>query len=250
MIPTDLSSLANHLWQSTFFCVAAWLLALAVRKNRAAVRYRNWMAASLKFLIPFSAMVSLGSRLGWRSTPVSAPPQFTAVMNEVSRHFCPVDQCPGPDSAAVVEPPYDPAILVAVWLCGITLGLIFWVRTLWQLRTLVRGATPLDLNLPIPVMSSCIAPGAGHLRHPQTCPAAARRHNEPPDTRTAGSCHCSRTVPPAAKRQSNCGHSHGGRNPFLVSPSRVVDPNATRGGTGERLRRRSDRNSRRSASLC
>ena len=91
MIPTDLSPLANHLWQSTLFCFAAWLLALAVRKNRASVRYRIWMAASVKFLIPFSAMVSLGSRFGWRSAPVTPQPQFTTgltnVINEISRPF-------------------------------------------------------------------------------------------------------------------------------------------------------------------
>jgi len=45
MIPTNLSPLANHLWQSTLFTAAAWLLTLALRKNRAAVRYGLWLAA-------------------------------------------------------------------------------------------------------------------------------------------------------------------------------------------------------------
>ena len=48
------SPLANHLWQSTLFAVIAWLLTLALRKNRAAMRYWIWLAASIKFLIPFS----------------------------------------------------------------------------------------------------------------------------------------------------------------------------------------------------
>lgn len=39
MIPSDLSPLWNHLWQSTLCAVAVWLLTLAVRNNRAAVRY-------------------------------------------------------------------------------------------------------------------------------------------------------------------------------------------------------------------
>lgn len=39
MIPSDLSPLWNHLWQSTLCTVAVWLLTLAVRNNRAAVRY-------------------------------------------------------------------------------------------------------------------------------------------------------------------------------------------------------------------
>ncbi len=166
MIPTDLSPLANHLWQSTFFGAAAWLLALAVRKNRAAVRYRIWMAASLKFLIPFSAMVSLGSRLGLRSAPISVQPQFTAVMNEVSRPFALATNAP-----ALTAPPSSShltIILVAVWLCGIALGLIFWMRSLWQIRAVVQRATLLDLNLPIPVMSSTsrLEPGIFGIRKP------------------------------------------------------------------------------------
>jgi len=48
-----LQSLANHLWQSTVFAAVAGLLALALRNNRAQVRYWLWLAASVKFLIPF-----------------------------------------------------------------------------------------------------------------------------------------------------------------------------------------------------
>ena len=58
---------ANHLWQSTLFAAVAWLLTLALRKNRAAVRYWIWLAASVKFLIPFSLLVSAGAQLGWRT---------------------------------------------------------------------------------------------------------------------------------------------------------------------------------------
>jgi hypothetical protein len=51
MTLADLSPLANHLWQSTLCAAAAWLLALTLRKNRAAVRYWLWLAASVKFLV-------------------------------------------------------------------------------------------------------------------------------------------------------------------------------------------------------
>ena len=47
MINTDLfsignvfwSGLANHLWQSTLFAGAAWLLTIFHKKNRARIRY-------------------------------------------------------------------------------------------------------------------------------------------------------------------------------------------------------------------
>jgi bla regulator protein BlaR1 len=57
--------LANHLWQSTLFAAAAGLLTLALRKNRAQVRYWLWLAASVKFLVQFSLLFSAGSYLGW-----------------------------------------------------------------------------------------------------------------------------------------------------------------------------------------
>ncbi len=60
-----IGELTNHLWQSTLFAVAAGLLTVAFRKNRAQVRYWLWLSASLKFLIPFSLLMSLGSHLEW-----------------------------------------------------------------------------------------------------------------------------------------------------------------------------------------
>ena len=53
MIPDSLSPIANHLWQSTLFAGAAGLLTLILRKNPARVRHWIWVAASLKFLVPF-----------------------------------------------------------------------------------------------------------------------------------------------------------------------------------------------------
>ena len=47
-------AVGNHLWQSTLFAAAAGLLTLALRKNHARARYWLWLAASLKFLVPFS----------------------------------------------------------------------------------------------------------------------------------------------------------------------------------------------------
>ena len=167
MIPTDLSPLANHLWQSTLFAAAAWLLTLALRKNRAAVRYWIWLAASVKFLIPFSVLAGIGSRLGWRSAPVIALPQFTNVMNEIGRPFAALADF-STQTAAPPPSSHLPTILLGVWLCGFILGLIFWVRSLRQIRAIERASTLLDLHLPIPVMSSAarLEPGVFGIRKP------------------------------------------------------------------------------------
>ena len=52
MIPNQLLALANHLWQSTLFAGVAGLVTLALRRNRAQMRYWVWLAASVKFLLP------------------------------------------------------------------------------------------------------------------------------------------------------------------------------------------------------
>ena len=75
----------NHLWQSTLCVAGIWILTLAFRKNRAAVRYWLWLAASVKFLVPFSLLVSIGSQFGL-NTP---QPQraVSIVIDQIGRPF-------------------------------------------------------------------------------------------------------------------------------------------------------------------
>ncbi|MGA7235683.1 MAG: hypothetical protein WBY44_08390 [Bryobacteraceae bacterium] len=42
------------------------------------MRHPVWLAASVKFLIPFSLLVSLGGQLGWRTAPASDDRQWPA----------------------------------------------------------------------------------------------------------------------------------------------------------------------------
>ncbi|HSE41975.1 MAG TPA: M56 family metallopeptidase, partial [Acidobacteriota bacterium] len=56
--------LINHLWQSTIFGILALAAILILRRAPARVRYVLWIAISLKFLIPSSAIVSIISFLG------------------------------------------------------------------------------------------------------------------------------------------------------------------------------------------
>jgi hypothetical protein len=63
----------DHLWQSTLFLLAASLLVLVFRKNRAQVRYSIWLAASLKFLVPFSGLIAIGGYFGLSSAAIRLP---------------------------------------------------------------------------------------------------------------------------------------------------------------------------------
>ena len=62
-------AVGNHLWQSTLFAAAAALWVFVLRDNPARVRYRLWLAVSVKFLIPFSLLVALGSHVTWPAPP-------------------------------------------------------------------------------------------------------------------------------------------------------------------------------------
>ena len=64
-VPIDDREMVAHLWQSTMFAICAGLLTLGFRRNRARVRYWLWFAASIKFLIPFSAIAAGVSVLPW-----------------------------------------------------------------------------------------------------------------------------------------------------------------------------------------
>lgn len=167
MSPTNLSPLANHLWQSTLCVGAAWLLALALKKNRPGVRYWLWLTASVKFLVPFSLLVSVGAHVWWRPVSPATLPEFSDVLNEIGRPFGPAVGVP---SLAITPTGVInlPTILIAVWLCGIAVGLIFWLCWFRHICAVTRTATPLALNLPIPVLSSParLEPGVFGIRRP------------------------------------------------------------------------------------
>jgi uncharacterized protein (TIGR03435 family) len=156
MIP----ALANHLWQSTLCSVVAGLLTLMLRRNHARIRHSIWLAASVKFLVPFSLLVAAGSQLQ-RSGASPPPPQLKMAMEEISQPFTMAG--PRTTSAAVVHlpPTQIPTILLMVWLCGFS-GLVFsWGLRSRRVRSGLRGALPLDLSVPITTLSSaaCVEPG-------------------------------------------------------------------------------------------
>ena len=140
----------NHLWQSTVFAALAAVLALAFRNQRAQVRYWLWFAASMKFLIPVSLLVTAGSQVQWRSAPVvAAPAQFSAVVDQISQPFDP------PTAAIRTKQSSSLAqILPVLWACGAIVVLLGWTRRWLRFRRALRGAKPLALDAPVRAMST------------------------------------------------------------------------------------------------
>ena len=120
--------LGNHLWQSTLVVVSAGLLTLVLRKHHARARYWLWLAASLKFLVPFSLLVSIGRRLAWSPPSLStAKPALYFAVEEISQPFS--HAVPAIHAAAPAIPQSSPHLvpfLVALWFCGFLAVLFLW----------------------------------------------------------------------------------------------------------------------------
>jgi len=137
----------DHLWQSTLVAAALALLTLAFRHAHAQTRYGIWLAASLKFLIPFAALTSLGAQLEWREELLQAPPEWTAAIDAVRQPLTtpPVDIVL-PQSIATTTGIPLPAIAGAVWAAGFLILLSVWLlrwrrvsRTVYAGTRIVSG---------------------------------------------------------------------------------------------------------------
>jgi bla regulator protein blaR1 len=116
-----MSSLTNHLWQSTLFALLAGLLTLTLRQERARVRYWLWLAASVKFLIPFAWFSALGSRF--------ASVSGIGVVRG-HRFYDAMEVMAGRTSGVVIPGFADHiSVFAALWLCGF-LGVV----ACWCLR--------------------------------------------------------------------------------------------------------------------
>ena len=141
---------ANHLWQSTGFSAVAVLLALALRGNRARVRYWLWLTASIKFLIPFSALISIGGSLErWllRAAPASRVPAVPlAIVQRVVQPFAPIPNA-GLSAAAVGQASPTSTLLLplllALWSCGFVAVLLYGAVRWRRVAAVLRSATPI-----------------------------------------------------------------------------------------------------------
>jgi len=120
--------LFNHLWQSTLVLAAAWILTILLHRNPARVRYGIWMLASLKFLLPFALLVSVGEH--W-AKPISGKPVGSAIYTAADEFGQPFQNTP----AALSQPgphadwwfAFLPAMLAVVWFCGFLAILTIWL---------------------------------------------------------------------------------------------------------------------------
>ena len=159
-----MSALFDHLWQSTLCAAALGLLTLAFRRNRAGLRYGLWFAASLKFLLPFSAVALLGELASRRLAPAYSAPALFDGMARLARPFSDAHRAVAAQSAP--ELPVT-SVLLAVWACGFAALSVRWLIRWMRLSAAVRNARSISVAPPLPVKAShgLIEPGlVGILR--------------------------------------------------------------------------------------
>ena len=141
-------AIGNHLWQSTLFVAAAGLLTLFLHKNHAQARYWLWLAASVKFLIPFSLLVSAGQHLAWSHRATGTNGEIYFSLERLSQPF---SQPPAAASSTSTPAMFlsnlnhlTPVLIVAVWFCGFAAVLFTWATRWRRISDSIRQVAPLE----------------------------------------------------------------------------------------------------------
>lgn len=171
-LQTWTNTLGNHLWQSTFFVILIWVLAFALRKNYARFRYWLWLAASIKFLIPFAPLIALGRGIGIsNAVPIAhgmiSHPVISGAVEQITQPFPQIEAAA--NTPALAHPAnLVPIALISAWACGALFLLLSWTRTWWRLRCVVREASlhaEID-GVRVLLSSSLIEPGVFGIVRP------------------------------------------------------------------------------------
>jgi beta-lactamase regulating signal transducer with metallopeptidase domain len=128
-------------------------LTLAFRKNRAQVRYWLWFSASLKFLIPFSLLLTLGNYLG-RSRAATGSLAVPAITYTVVQIAEPFPQSPPPAPPTRSHGDWLPIAAVGFWACGFAGIALMRLQAWLRIRAALRSSLPLDIPFPVEVRSS------------------------------------------------------------------------------------------------
>jgi uncharacterized protein (TIGR03435 family) len=144
---TVATGLGNHLWQSTLVALIAGLLTLALRKHHARTRYWLWLAASLKFLVPFSLLVDLGQRLSWtRHSEEAASGEFYLAIDQIGQPFSqPAIHASSVPAASMASSSLSHLfpLLALLWLSGLLAIVVLWTVRWARISSAMKSSIPL-----------------------------------------------------------------------------------------------------------
>jgi bla regulator protein BlaR1 len=144
------SAVVDHVWQSTWFALAAIVLAQFVRGEAARIRYAVWLVASLKFLVPFALLAALGSHI---TLEVERAGDLLPMVQQVAAPLT---------SMTVVIAQWGDAsgrLPMALWVLGSALLSVRWLVNWVASRALVHASTAcdasvVDIEASVPVRAS------------------------------------------------------------------------------------------------
>jgi beta-lactamase regulating signal transducer with metallopeptidase domain len=153
----------DHIWQSTLFAVAVGLLTLAFRRNRARVRFALWFAASVKFLVPLSMILWLGSWIASSAVaglgplnPFGASGSFAALtqiggIGQSLARTATVALWPSTITISEVTGAWLTLSVVGIWTIGFLAIIAIRLSLSRRLRDIVMTARRVVLNdVPVP----------------------------------------------------------------------------------------------------
>ena len=171
-------AMANHLWQSTLLAVLAAILTLAFKKNQARVRYSLWLAASLKFLVPFSLLISLGSRLASPRFSLSGRNGLLSAVEGFSQPFTFVVVAPlNHATTGAYLLTLLPRLIAATWLCGFVTAVILWSVRWRRVAAAAHRSAPMDQGREVDALRQLEK--IGGVRRPMTLLLARDSAMEP-----------------------------------------------------------------------
>ena len=153
----EIAGLYAHLLQSTLFAGVAWLLTLGLQKNPAKARHAVLFIASIKFLIPFSTLVGLGTLIPRHASAPLIQSTWVATVEQISQPLMTLPVVASNESGH----DYLTAAAIALWACGFAAITIIWLRRWKRVHAIRKSATPANMSFVVPVMSApdLIEPG-------------------------------------------------------------------------------------------
>ena len=168
--------IVNHLWHSSWFAVAAAMVAFALHAHAPKVRHCIWLIASLKFLVPFALLVGIGRLVPWPWPAPSVAPVAVGIIPDAVAFV--VEPFPGNVGAVAPERgaiDLAPLAFAVIWTIGFLAIVVVRGRQTLEVRAALRAGTPITLPIQIPavIVSGRTGPGVvGVLRPMLVLPAA------------------------------------------------------------------------------
>jgi bla regulator protein blaR1 len=131
----------DHVWQSSVCAAIVSWLAWGFRSESAAVRYRLWLVASAKFLVPLWVLLETGRRIGTlRQISVTTPKWYQAVVR-VGQPLAEANSSASQAAPMIRHGAYSTfEMITAIWLIGVAVVASGYARRWFQAWRIARCA--------------------------------------------------------------------------------------------------------------